>query len=203
MSVAETSASDIDYPFELAYVAIPLSSIVCMQFWNAGTTIEVKLVAAIVGVALGATPIMASFLWYWFRRREDLPYVPAWNLKQDSPGMWVLTGVMGALVLGGVFAWLSYLLVGVVAQHVKGDISVVPARIVETTIHDEQYKTCDVTGDFSVGWNDRVAFCVKPSGDQPMSNMPLEAGQTVKLLIKDNALGKVVIGIEGTSNHDT
>jgi hypothetical protein len=182
-------------------LAVAIAGLIGSSFWNSGTTIAVHVAAAIVACGSAAAPVVVGLLRYWFRTREDLPDVPDWNLKHDSPGQWVLAGLGLALFSGLLFAWCGYLFASVATQHLSGRRLQVPAKVMAIERVYGRRRNCDRRARFSAGSDGELESCVKPFGNSPLMDDGIRVGDRVTLLIVENVLGSALVGVVPKNEH--
>ncbi len=196
MSDPQTSADDLYGPLGIALsLAAAIAGLIGSSLWNSGTTIAVHGVAAVIVCGVTAAPVVIGLLRYWFKTREDLPRVPDWNLKHDSPGWWVLAGTGLALFSGLLFAWCGYLFASVATQHLSGRRTQIPATVAAIDRVYGRRRVCDERAHFSAGWDGDIDSCVKPFGKSPLMNEGIRVGDRVTLLIVENTLGSALVGV--------
>jgi hypothetical protein len=196
MSLAESTAHDVRSIIGVVFLAIfPLSMLIVSGFWNHGNTLEINLVAVIVTSAIGAIPAGLCVLVHWFKHRAKLDPPPHWNLKKDSPGTWVLTGVGAAVLVVSAISWASYLLVGVLTQYVSGTVSDISGQIIVVEHHTYRKRRCDVAVEFKLGWDEHAKVCIVPRTGEPLTNTTLKVGETVVLRTSQSFFGTSLVWV--------
>src|SRR5882724_11174313 len=131
MSVDEILDEDLAGSVKVfAALAASVVSLIATSYWDSGTTVELRPVSVLLCIAFTSIPSAGWIMFHWFRRRPRLEAPPQWNLKHDSPGVWVLTGIAAGVALAVLVGWTTFTFIGVVlAQHVGGQYSRVTARV--------------------------------------------------------------------------
>ena len=197
MSDPSSTAHDVEGTIALAMLAtFPLSALLGNALWNRGTTIDVAITTVLVISALVGLPVAGHTLRNWFGRRAKLDPPPHWNLKQDSPGTWVLVGVASAVLQVTFIAVAVYFLASVLAQHVGGSPSRVPAHVAEIEHFAYRKATCKTRVRFSWAWDQSMRACVVPGFGRALISQQLHTGDSVVLIIARNIFGSALVGIE-------
>jgi hypothetical protein len=132
--------------------------------------------------------------YYWFRSREDLPSVPQWNLKHDSPGRWALLGVSKALVLAKLFAGFSYPLLSTVTQLLPRTTIGVDADVLGLRADGSRAMSGRHAEFFAFG--ERLDSCIIYKTGWPRAPFNLRSGESVTLEGKENGFGMVLIAVK-------
>lgn len=197
MSDPANTAHDVEGTVALAVlVAFPLSALLGNAFWNRGTTIDVRITTVIVISGLAAFPVAARTLRHWFRRREKLDPPPHWNLKQDSPGTWALTGITSAALQAVSIAVAVYFLSSLLAQHSGGSQIRALARVAEVEHFTHRKAACKTRVRFSWNWGRNVRACIVPRFGRSLANRQVQVGDTALLIISSNVFGSALVGVE-------
>jgi hypothetical protein len=163
MSVARRS-SHTGYSAMVVAISCVLLMFFGALFLDRGTTFDLK--QPLFGITTTAIAVLGggSALWHWFRPREDLPRISAWNLKHDSPGRWALKGAFRALLITGLSCALVYMLLNVLAQHLRGSVTTSAARLEELRRGGAR-EQCAMYAEFSRESASRLRSCVVPRGE--------------------------------------
>lgn len=164
-------------------------------FFNRQTTLNVNWPAIWF---VGAPIAVAAAIWllvYWFKPR-DLRPPPHWNLKQDSPGTWVLVGISIAVLaaLTALFATYRIGLIG--AQLLPGNSSLVPATVTGYQKLTGRRRLCNAVATFSVDWGEDVRTCVDPATYGALVSRDLRIGEAVRLEITTNLAGTTLTAVQ-------
>lgn len=164
-----------------------------------GTTIDVRWYAiAIVSAACVVLVAMPVWFW-WFLPRSDLPFVPHWNLKHDSPGTWMLAGVGLGIFAAMCGAFCGYRVLIAAAQHIPGKHTTFEATVVESARQTGRRRRCDWRISLSEdATRDVDDFCFDPTYGSALGAHPPAVGDRVIADVVENAIGRVVVHLERT-----
>jgi hypothetical protein len=165
-----------------------------ISFWDRGTTFELNRAVMVTAMVAVGSPVGGLLLWHWFRPREDLPRVPDWNLKHDSPGRWALKAVGSSVLVAGLACLFVYLSLSFLAQHVTGTTTTSAARV-EQLRKGGSRDRCRVHAEFSRDSGSLLSACVVPKWGAPLSQEDLHIGAAVQLQIVQNAIGRVLVSV--------
>jgi len=197
MSVDEILDEDMGDTLKIfAAFAASIVSLIATSYWDSGTTIELRPTSILICIGLTSIPSAVWIMYHWFRRRPKLVAPPQWNLKHDSPGVWALTGIAAGVSLGVLVGWTTFAFGGVLVQHVEGQNSQVPARVLAVELLNGRYRVCDSKAIFEVGWAKHIDACVVPRSGSAIAGFSIKRGDTVVLTVTQNWLGSVLAGVE-------
>jgi hypothetical protein len=161
------------------------------------TTIGVRWYG-IVFVAILSILLVAMPIWFWwFLPRNDLPYVPHWNLKHDSPGRWVLTGFGMGVVAGLCGAWCGYRCLSAAAQHFHSGYTTVVATVSKSERESGRMRSCNwrvsLTEDRT---RENYSVCFDPMIGSWLAPKRPEVHDTVIVHIGENVIGSAIVSME-------
>lgn len=177
-------------------VTFPLSALLGSALWNRGTTVDVKVTTVLIISGLVGLPVAVRALRHWFRRRDKLDPPPHWNLKQDSPGTWVMTGIASAVLQVTFLAIAVYFLASVLAQHAGGSRVQAAARVEAVEHFTYRKASCKTRARFSWNWGQSLSSCIASRSGQPLVRQQLRVGDAVLLTVATNIFGSALTGIE-------
>ncbi len=175
----------------------------CSGYWNRGTTLGLKQPLAAIAITAAGLLVAGPLLRYWFKPREDLHRVPDWNLKHDSPGRWALKGTAAAAFFGGVSGALIYAFLCSLAPFVPGAITTSTARLERLDQSHASRDRCKLYAELSRDGSDTFRACVATTFGTPLLREDVEIGTPVRLLIKDNAIGRVLQAVTPLSSTES
>jgi hypothetical protein len=175
-------------------IAVTLVWFLAISFWDRGTTLELNHPVMVTAMGVVGLSVGGLALRHWFRPREDLPRVPDWNLKHDSPGRWALKAVGSSVLLAGISCLLVYLSLGSLAQHVPGSSTTSAARLEELQPGGSRDR-CRMYAEFSRESATPLRSCVVARRGAPLLREDLQIGAAVQLEIKQNAIGRVLVSV--------
>jgi hypothetical protein len=145
-------------------------------------------------LAIAVIPLVAMPVWFWwFLPRGDLSSVPHWNLKHDSPGTWLGSGVATGLFAAGCALVCAELIAGALVQNLDGTQQSLNATVTEVETRHGRRRICDIYATFKEEWShDTFKVCVIPHYGSAVTQDPLAAGDRVQVVITSNVLGWAV-----------
>jgi hypothetical protein len=179
----------------IAMVATAPFTLFSLGYWDRGTTLGLKQPLASIAITAAGLLVACPFLRYWFKPREDLHRVPDWNLKHDAPGRWALKGAAAAAFFGGMSGGLIYAFLCSLAPFVPGPITTSTARLEQLEQSHASRDRCKLYAELSRDGSETFRACVATTFGAPLLREDVEIGTPVRLLIKENAIGRVLLAV--------
>lgn len=121
---------------------------------------------------------------------------PHWNLKQDSPGTWVLVGISIAVLAALTVLFATYRIGLICAQLLPGNSRLVPATVTGYQKLTGRRRLCNAVATFSVDWGEDVRTCVDPATYGALVSRDLRIGEAVRLEITTNLAGTTLTAVQ-------